>query len=188
MLEPMFNPRLTYWATDAGTVFSGPKQKVITTDDADYVAFLGGGYVARSWPRDADGLQTIAALQDVLSPYGMFADLRGYAAHARWVKETSWITVTLSTGESVPVSTARGDDRDGLRDAFLGVQSGMRVDGSVFKFPDGVSRPVSNADIVSITTAAFLHVQAAFDREAAVAAAIVAETITTIAEVDAAFA
>lgn len=63
-----------------------------------------------------------------------------------------------------------------------------RVDGDLWKFADGLFRPVPNADFPALAKAARAHVRTMFGIEATVLAAIEAGMITTTAEVDAAFA
>lgn len=63
-----------------------------------------------------------------------------------------------------------------------------RVDGDAWKFADGLFRPVSNADFPALAKAARAHVREMFGIEAAVLGAIESGTITTTAEIDAAFA
>lgn len=48
------------------------------------------------------------------------------------------------------------------------IVGGMRQDGATFNFADSKPRSVSNADMLMAITAALSHVQAAFDREAAI--------------------
>lgn len=50
--------------------------------------------------------------------------------------------------------------------AFVLAINGQWPEGSVWKFNDGVSLPMSNADILSLTAAIQLHVQTAFNTEA----------------------
>lgn len=96
------------------------------------------------------------------------------------------MTATVG-GEEVLMSTRR-EDRDGARDTLLAIISGLRSDGAVFKFADGVSRPATNDEMKAAIAAAFAHVQACFDREAEISAAIDAGKTKTRAQVDKAFA
>lgn len=60
-------------------------------------------FSASPWPRDDNGKQTAVSLQDVLTPYGLFADLLSYAANVRWQREVGGISI-----DGVSVGT---DDR-----------------------------------------------------------------------------
>lgn len=109
-----------------------------------------------------------------------------YAAAKRYERECAGVMATVD-GEEVPVSTARGDDRTALHVTFSAIVSGLRADPSTFKFSDGSIRQASNAGMQAAIMAALAHVQAAFDLEAAVAADIEGEKITTYEAVDEAF-
>ena len=116
-------------------------------------------------------------------------NLTDYTAAKRYAAEISGITVTVGTEKTVPMSTKR-EDRDGARDTLIAVMAGLRQDGAVFKFADGVGRAATNAEMKAAIAAAFAHVQAAYDLEASIVAQIEGKNpkITDIAGVDAAFA
>ncbi|MEP9397933.1 hypothetical protein [Mesorhizobium sp. KR2-14] len=114
-------------------------------------------------------------------------DLVAYVAHTRWMREVSGITVPIG-GEDVPVSTDRGDDRHALHTNYSAIVGGLRRDGAAFKFADGVSRAVSNDDMMTAILAALAHVQHCFDLELQALASIAAGNITTTGEIDAFFA
>ncbi|WP_346358091.1 DUF4376 domain-containing protein [Bosea sp. (in: a-proteobacteria)] len=103
----------------------------------------------------------------------------------RWQAETAGITATIG-GEAVRVSTTRGDDRAALHQVCTAISGGLRSDGAVFNFADGVSRGVSNAEMQAVVLAALAHVQACFDLEGTLRAAIEAGILTTKEEIDAA--
>jgi hypothetical protein len=114
--------------------------------------------------------------------------LKNYAATTRYAKETAGVTVTIGGVAGIPMSTARGNDREVLTATMVAIHAGLRSNTATFKFADGVSRVVSNADMTAAIGAAFAHVQAAFDVESTVVAAIGAGTVTTSAQIDAQFA
>jgi hypothetical protein len=66
-----YNPHAWYWRDDAGNVFSSAAGAMIPPDDANYKAWLGFGLMPTPWPRDEQGNQTPAALDEVLAPYGL---------------------------------------------------------------------------------------------------------------------
>lgn len=108
-------------------------------------------------------------------------DLPAYAARKRWEKEvggTSWNTW--------PVHTDR-ESQGKIVAERLAVSEGERTDPDGWKFADGEFRMVSNADFLSLATAVRDHVKSCFATEAQVLADIAAGTITTTAEIDAAF-
>lgn len=181
MSDVPFIPRLTFWLAEDGRIFSGIKQMLVTAEDGDYVKFVAYGLQPRAWPRDADGDQTTAALQDVLTPFGMFADLSAYAADARWRNETGGITIA-----GVPVAT---DDRS--KQMIIGARVAADADPnwtSQWVGADGAIYPIDAAAIIAISNAVQAHVNACFATFATVKAEIDAGAITTTAEIDAAFA
>ncbi|WP_377846974.1 DUF4376 domain-containing protein [Bosea sp. UC22_33] len=108
--------------------------------------------------------------------------LVAYAADLRWQREqagTVWNGWPLHT-----------DDRSQgkILSELQAIAQAVRVDGDGWKFADGQFRPVSNADFPALAIAAREHVRNLFVIEAGVLAAIEAGSITTTAEIDAAFA
>lgn len=67
---PMFNPFDWYWVAEDGRAYSSGRQAIIDVEDPTLAAWVNAGYVPTGWPRDIDGNQTNAALQDVLTPLG----------------------------------------------------------------------------------------------------------------------
>jgi len=67
-----FNPSDWYWLKpDSASVYSSRAQTIIATSDDAFVAWSADGSQPTLWPRDEDGSQTDAALNDVLASYGM---------------------------------------------------------------------------------------------------------------------
>ncbi|GAU80566.1 hypothetical protein BIWAKO_00454 [Bosea sp. BIWAKO-01] len=109
------------------------------------------------------------------------AELIGYVADRRWHAEqagTAWHGWQIHTDDR-----SQGKYLSELQAIALNV----RVDGDPWKFADGVFRPVSNADFPQLAIAAREHVRTVFGIEGAVLAQIEAGTITTAAEIEAAF-
>ncbi|WP_164879608.1 DUF4376 domain-containing protein [Afifella aestuarii] len=113
-------------------------------------------------------------------------ELKAEVARLRWEREVAGIEVVIA-GETVPLSTARGDDRQALDSTYAAIRDGLRQDSATFKFADLTSRAVSNADMRAAVVAALAHIQACFDLEGLVAAEIDAGMITNKAQVRAAF-
>lgn len=176
-----YNPFNWYWKADDGRLFSSSSQSMVSSGDAEYTAWVATGRSATSWPRDIQGNQTNAALQEVLSPYGLFTDLVAYARHARWRREVGGMIFS-----GVPVAT---DDRSqtkimGARlAAVANSEFSARWDGS-----DGEVYPLGSAELIALSDALQAHVSGCFDTFAIVKDAIDAGTMTSRAEVDAAFA
>jgi hypothetical protein len=63
-----------YWKADDGRVYSSAQQAIVTEADESFVTFNGEGGTPTRWPVDESGEQTNAALQEVLTPYGLLVD------------------------------------------------------------------------------------------------------------------
>ena len=107
-------------------------------------------------------------------------DLAAYAADARWRRETGGVVVD---------GTAIGTDRESQAmlagaHAYVVATPGATI---TWKSENGFVM-LDAAAVTALAAAVGAHVQACFAAEAAVVAAIAAGTITTPAEIDAAFA
>lgn len=108
-------------------------------------------------------------------------DLIAYAADARWRKEVGGIAVS-----GVPVAT---DDRS--KQMIIGARLAADADPdwtSQWVGADGAIYSIDAATIIAISNAVQAHVNACFATFASVKAEIDAGTITTTAQIDAAFA
>ncbi|CAD5276532.1 conserved hypothetical protein [Bosea sp. 62] len=163
---------------------------VAGTDDPRALALAAGSAAGPSDMIIDDGRfyvrdVTQAALDAALTA-GPVVDLIAYLKELRWRREVGGVTVEVG-GAPVLVSTARGDDRATLHATLTAITMGLRADGATYNFVDGRPRAVSNADMQVAILAALSHVQAAFDLEMALTVEIEAGTITTTAQLDAAF-
>lgn len=175
-------PQNHYWLADDGRVYAGPTQTVVTKDDAGYRAWLSVNNRATPWPRDNGGNQTSAALQEVLAPYGMFADLAAYAADVRWRKEVGGTTIT---GVAYPTDR---DTQGKLTSAFV-LASADPSATFKWKLPDGTFTPSIDAtNMQAVAKAVGQFVNGCFSTEETVVKGINAGTITTRGQVDTAFA
>lgn len=181
-----YNPIDWYWLKEDGMLFSSASLQTVKETDPAYVQWASDGTPPSRFPKDEAGKESDAEMQAVLAPWNLFGSLKAYLANVRYEAEVSGVTATVG-GEEVLMSTRR-EDRDGARDTLLAIISGLRSDGAVFKFADGVSRPATNDEMKAAIAAAFAHVQACFDREAEISAAIDAGKTKTRAQVDKAFA
>ncbi len=66
----IYTPLTWYWIAEDGRIFSSARQVIVPADDEGYVAFCTGG-PASDWPRDDQGNQTDAALQQVFDMLGV---------------------------------------------------------------------------------------------------------------------
>ena len=95
-----------YWLADDGRLFSsGAGALVEPTDDA-YLSWCEAGGRATAWPRDAAGLQSDAALQEVLTPHRCYVTLdalksalRQAIDEAAETERARWIT--LGAGQAM---------------------------------------------------------------------------------------
>lgn len=78
-------------------------------------------------------------------------------------------------------------DRESCADytsLVVAVQAGLREDGSLFRFPDGV-KPLANADVIGMAAAAFGYIQSLYSRQAELDALLTAaETVDAMIAVD----
>lgn len=108
-------------------------------------------------------------------------DLAAYAAAARWAKETGGIAVA-----GVPVAT---DDRSKLM--IIGARVAASANPSwstIWQGADGNTYPIDVTAMIAISDAVAAHVAACFAAFSTVLAGIKAGTVTTTAQIDAAFA
>lgn len=139
-----------------------------------YFADPDNGEVILSFPDD------LAAAVEAADPDSRKARLAAYAADLRWRREVGGIDVA-----GVPVAT---DDRAKLMITGARVAAGADPGWStVWHGSDGSTYPVNAAAMIAISDAVQNHVNAGFATFAAVKASIDSGTITSTAEIDAAF-
>lgn len=71
----MFDPTNWYWIREDGAIYSSASRGIVETDDDAFVAWRSTGATPTPYPRDISGAESEAALQDVLSPYGIYVGL-----------------------------------------------------------------------------------------------------------------
>lgn len=67
-----FNALNWYWIDKTGRIFSSLKNQLVNARDPVYLAFVAQNGGTTSWPIDANGNQTTAALQAVMQFYSPF--------------------------------------------------------------------------------------------------------------------
>jgi len=60
-----------YWLASDGRIYSSARNALVYSYDSAYLAFVAKHGGCTPWPGDANGQQTMAAMQDVMSPYGV---------------------------------------------------------------------------------------------------------------------
>ena len=71
MILSIYNPYDWYWLADDGRLYASARGGLADASDPAYLSWGVLCGVATPWPRDDDGVQTDAALQQVLTPYGL---------------------------------------------------------------------------------------------------------------------
>ncbi|WP_316234957.1 MULTISPECIES: DUF4376 domain-containing protein [unclassified Bradyrhizobium] len=181
-----FIPSDWYWLASDGRIWSSRAGSLVSPGDANYVAWLAAGNAATPWPADLAGAQTTAALQKVLSPYGLWCDLAAYANAKQWAKASGGYVATIN-GAPVPFSTSTES---------LGLIAGKVARLQQANPPAAVQWQTGERTFTTIAAADFIaasieiadFVQATFDRLATVMAGIGAGTITMFSQIDTAFA
>ncbi|MFZ5736864.1 MAG: DUF4376 domain-containing protein [Pseudomonadota bacterium] len=159
---------------DEAQVWSSAAAGFVAANDSAYEAFLEHG----SQPVR---IGSLGELRDVFAaqyPAGM---LETYAAAKRYEIEVGGVTVA-----GVPVAT---DDRS--KQMIMGARVAADADSNFttqWAGTDGNIYPMAAAQIIAMSNAVLAHVAATFATYASVKAMIDAGTITTIAEIDGAFA
>lgn len=114
--------------------------------------------------------QVVTPLTDAETAAGLAgakAVLRGAVAARRYMAETGGVTVA-----DVPIDTSRASQ---ALIAAAALQATLDANGSIrWKAADGAFHTLDAATILNVATAVRAHVQAAFDREAALVEAIAA--------------
>lgn len=190
-----FNPTNWYWAVGGSTaqVYSSASNTYVALSDATFGAWRAAGGVpsqiaseADLWDVLAQAGATIAAWlfdgatfsQTAVDQYSK-AQLSAYATFKRYAVETGGITV-----EAMPISTDR-QSQAMINGAYNLVQL---APASSLQFKTDSGFVALNAtQIIALATAVAVHVQKCFSAEASASAAIAAGTMTTPAEIDAAF-
>src|SRR5690606_17402778 len=108
--------------------------------------------------------------------------LQEYAAAKRWERE-----VGGTVWNGWPVLSDRESQSKIIAEA-VAIEKGERADGDPWKFADGEFRSLTNEQMDELAAAVRLHVRNSYGIEAQVLAAIASGSITTEAQIDAAFA
>jgi hypothetical protein len=175
------NVFFNFWLADDGRVYGSTEQFITDSSDPDYTAWTGLGNTASPWPRDAAGNQTTQALQDAIAPYGLFADLTYYAADARFRRASGGVTIAGKPYLSDPVS------RNTVASAhdYAVANPGHITD---WKLADGTFIQLDEPGLAHVLQEMATFVQSCFTCESTTATGINGGSITTRAQVDAAFA
>lgn len=176
----MYDPANNYWKAEDGRIFSSAKIALVEESDLDFVAWLAAGYPPTLWPRDTQGAQTSAALQDVLTPYGLYVDPKQRLLDYLDRKWSAILEIGIVSAGGFQSST--GEKWQGY--VSRAVQLSDQNPGVVIKW-NGTT-PITNAQLHDLGAAVGVFVQASFEIAGDLEAQIEAGIITTTAEIDAA--
>lgn len=169
-----------YWLADDGRVFGSKTQTIVNASDPNYVAW-SSSFLASPWPPDVAGNQTNLSLQAMLTPYNLWVDLPSYNAAARFNKASGGCTIGGKPYMSDPVArNTLGSAHD-----YAVANPGHITD---WKLADGTFIQLNEAGLAHALQQMVTFVQACFTCESNTLASINGATITTKAQVDAAYA
>jgi hypothetical protein len=180
----IYDPYDWFWLADDGRIFASARQIVVDNTDAAYIDWTSAGNVATHWPRDTSDMQTVATLQAVLTPFNLFIDLAAYAAYARSNHASGGFTIT--TISTVPFLTDP-TSRNTINSAFQYAQANP-AHITNWKMSNGSFIALSNTQMATVNNDITTFVQSCFTCEGTTVSGIIGGTITTHAQVDAAFA
>jgi uncharacterized protein DUF4376 len=187
-----------YWAIGGSTsdVYQSKTNTMVPVDNTDYTDWLNA---VSSAPTP---IASIAELATVLQTYGMQLpdwqwnapsfiqptsttydkpQLIAYTADARWRKQTGGINVT---GVDYRTDRVSSNERNNAYN-YSQANPGYVFD---WKLPDGSFVTLDQAAMTKVTMAESTFIQNCFTKENATVTSINGGTITTLAEIDAAFA
>jgi hypothetical protein len=173
----MFNIADWYWVVggDAANVWSSARAVSVPVTDADYVAWL-------AVPNAPTQITSMADLQAVFSDQYPPGSLETYCLFKRWEKEQGGIT--LASG--MPIAT---DDRSQAK--INGVRLAATKDAAFttqWHAADGTYWPLGSTAITAMSDELQAHINNCFTISSQTMAGIADGSITTLAQIDSAFA
>jgi hypothetical protein len=180
----MYDPSYWFWLADDERVYASAWQVLTTSADPDYVAWVSAGNVPTPWPRDDAGNQTDAALQEVLTPYNLWIDLYAYAAHVRYNHASGGLTINSISAVPFMTDPVSRNTVDSAHNYAVN-NPGHITD---WKLSNGSFIQLTEAQLATALQDIATFVQSCFTTESTTVASITGGTITTQAEIDAAFA
>jgi hypothetical protein len=176
----MYTPSNWYWIVgdDESQVWSSRLAAFVPADDPAYVSWLAMGGVPTR-------IATMDELYDVLATAYPAGSLPTYNADARWRRENSGIIITSISPVSFTTDLA---SRNAVDTAWAYMNSKGTVNSISWKMSDGSFITMTTAQVTTLMNDITAFIQACFEVEKTNSAAINDETITTLDEIDAAFA
>ena len=193
-----WDPRNWFWivAGDQNRVYSSAVNRYVPIDDAAYQSFLGTSALPTRITSEADLAEVLRHHAPGLVPDWLFsapsfvqpspdaygaAQLKAYAADARWRREVAGIAFA-----GIAVAT---DDRS--KQMLMGARIAAEADADFttkWAAVDGTVHDLDAAEIIALSNAVLAHVNACFIIYSALVAQIESGAITTTEAVDAAMA
>jgi hypothetical protein len=172
----IYNPSDWYWVIggDAANVWSSKRAMLVPVGDTTYVA----------WLAEAGGASPLATMQElytVLAAQYPAGSLQSYNPDARYRKASGGVTIAGNPYLTDPVS------RNTVSSAhdYAVANPGHVTD---WKLADGTFIQLTEAQLAHVLQEMATFVQSCFTCESTNAAAIAGGTMTTIAQIDAAYA
>ncbi len=69
--DPSWSVMDWFWKASDGRIYSSKRNALVYSYDSAYLAFVTQHGGCTPWPLDASGVQTTAAMQAVMTPYGV---------------------------------------------------------------------------------------------------------------------
>jgi hypothetical protein len=199
-IPPPYFPASSYWVIGSETTkvyFSGTNVRVDTTD-SDYQTWLNAGNTAAPTPNEVDLWGSLQATVPQNFPAWLFngttfiqpavnnftpAQIKAYAALARYDKETGGINYTPASGPSQGIRLLLDTRRESvvnINNAVLAAQADSAYTTS-WKCRDGTFHPIDATTAIQMGANVQKHVKLCFDTE------LTCQSYTTTVAVDDAF-
>lgn len=194
----MMNFATNYWnvGESSTVVYSGASNSYVSQQDPAYVAWLAAGHLPSRILNEAELWAVLTAVRPDALPSWLFdgttfvppsattystAQLVAYAASKRYDTENGGLTFS-----GIPVAT---DDRS--KQMIMGARIAASSDPNFttqWVGADGNVYVLNATQLIAISNAVLAHVSTCFSVYATVKSNIVGATVTTLAQIDAAFA
>jgi hypothetical protein len=175
---PIYTPEDWYWfiGSDTANVYSSKRALLVPVNDPEYVDWSQAAFTPT-----LDSMATLEAMMAQQYPPGT---LKSHNPYARALKATGGIVVTSISPRMFGTAVV---DRNAIANSleYAKATPGNTCD---WKLPDSTFIALDEAQLTTVSNAIAAFVSSAFSIEKANSNAIIGGTITTIAEIDDAFA
>jgi hypothetical protein len=197
MIIPV-DPRNNYWTVGGSQLYFSGKNIYVPTSDADYVTWLESHSAPHNLADEAELWGVISNMDPSYLPDWLFdgttfvqpaegvystMQLKSYTTFSRWKKEQGGLTLTSGK----PIKT---DDRS---QAKINGAKLMAIDKTTtynpfWHFADDSIAQLAATDVINMSNDLQTHIDHCFTISAQTKSEIDAGTVTTLAQIDAAFA